>query len=129
MFGLFMPTEVKQTAAEVRGFLSANANLCRELVERQALALVHIKDKTVHSIRSDGMKPDQLALILISNVVGRELSTGMHHVYRGSLSMVGSELSSLWSKTVSEMQRRGYYSAEEAAEDMRWIKEQIQNAG
>ena len=126
---LFQPAEVKNTVAEIDAFLSQHAALCRDIIRTDAVRLANVKDKTVHSIRNDGLKPDQLALILITNVVGRHLTSGKHHTYRGVLGAVGVDMLKLWSAAVSAMQQRGYYSAEEAQEDMRWIQAEIKNVG
>ncbi len=83
----------------------------------------------MYSIRIDGMKPDHLALMLIANVIGDELSTGSYHVYRGVLGAVGNDMLKLWNATISALKERGYYSDAEVEEDMRWIREQISNAG
>ncbi len=60
-----------------------------DAVMEQALALAKNADRTVYSIRIGGLKPDQLALILIFNVLTRNLQSGHEHVYRGRLSIVG----------------------------------------
>jgi hypothetical protein len=100
------PYEVRLTVEEAQRLLGA-ANLCRDIVAPKVLALIRDADKTVYSIRIDRMKPDQLALMLITNVVGRELGSGIHHAYRGTLSMVGNDMRSLWHKAQKLMVERG----------------------
>jgi hypothetical protein len=126
---IFPPYEVKVTLAEIDDFLNENASLCKDVVRCEARSLAKVAEKTVHSIRIDHLKPDQLALILITKVLGRHLSSGWYHVYRGVLSMVGSDMLKVWSAAVARLKDQGYYSSEEADEDMRWIREQIKGVG
>ena len=83
----------------------------------------------MYSIRSDGMKPEQLALILICNVAGGYLSSGQHHTYRGVLSFIGNDMLEVWSKAIATLRDRGYYIDEQADDGMPWIREQIKQAG
>ncbi len=126
---LFKPAEVKNTASEIDAFLNQHASLCSAIIRTESTRLANIKEKTVQSIRNDGLKPDQLALILITNVLGHQLSSGQYHVHRGVLNAIGADMLKLWSAAVSTMQQRGYYSSEEAQEDMRWIQSEIKNVG
>ena len=126
---LFKSAEVKSTTSEIDAFLNQHASLCRAIIRADATKLANIKEKTIQSIRSDGLKPDHLALILITNVLGRQLTSGQYHVRRGLLNAIGSDMLKLWSAAVSTMQQRGYYSSEEAQEDMRWIQSEINNVG
>lgn len=95
----------------------------------EAVSLARSAEQTVFSIRIDGLKPDQLALILICNVLGRHLSSGEHHTYRGVLGFMGSDMLQLWTKAIATLRERGYYTDEQANDDMSWIKEQIKNVG
>ncbi len=74
----------------------------------EAITLARSAEQTVYSIRIDGMKPDQLALILICNVLGRYLSCGQHHTYRGVLSTIGHDMLELWAKAIATLRERGY---------------------
>lgn len=125
----FQPVEVKRTIQEIDAFLSKNAALSAEIIRNDAFALAKIKDKTVASVREDGLKYDQLALILITNVIGRHLSSGRYHVYRGALSNIGNDLLHAWRAAVEALKERGYYTTEEALEDMRWMLKEIESAG
>lgn len=124
---VFPPYEVRLTIEEIRSFL--DGAMCRPLVEPLAIALAKNAKRTIYSIRIDGMKPDRLALLLITNVIGEQISSGSHHTNRGNLSIIGSDLLRTWSAAVSRLKERGYYTDDEAKEDMRWIEEKIAGAG
>ncbi|MDO8374625.1 MAG: hypothetical protein Q7T39_22070 [Polaromonas sp.] len=125
---LLPPYEVRLTREEVRAFLS-NVGACRSIVERKVLGLASDAEKTVCSIRIDRMKPDQLALILITNVVGAELGSGTHHVYRGVLGAIGRDMQSLWTAAQTALLQRGYCDALEVEKDNAWLRDQIKAAG
>lgn len=125
----FPPYEVKLTKIEINTFLKSHGSLCVDLVLQEAMALANDAEKTVYSIRIDHMKPDHLALLIITNVAGRQLSGGWHHTYRGVLSMVGKDLLAVWTAAVMELKKRGYYSEAEVDEDMKWIHNQISQVG
>ena len=113
----------------INAFLDDLAPLCAPEVSREASALARNAGQTMYSIRTDRMKPDQLALIQICNVVGSHLSNGQHHVYRGTLSMIGQDMLTIWTAAISALRDRGYYTDEQADDDMVWIMEQISNVG
>ena len=123
------PEEVKLTVEQARRFLADEAGPSRRIVEPQVVARARETEKTVYSVRVDGQKPDQLALLLITNVLGFELGSGSYHVYRGVLSMVGKDMLEVWHSAQKVMEERGYATAQEIAEDNRWIDRQIKNAG
>lgn len=75
------------------------------------------------------MKPDQLALILISNVIGEELQSGSHHVYRGVLNMIGNDMRAVWGSVQRELLARGYCDEAEVAKDNEWLSRQINQGG
>lgn len=126
---IFQPIEVKRTIEEIDAFLSNNNFLSAEIIRNDALALAKTKKKTVASIREDKLKYDQLALILVTNVIGRHLSSGQYHVHRGAISSVGNDMLRIWTAAIEALKDRGYYTTEEALEDMRWMLKEIENAG
>lgn len=126
---LFSPYEVKLTVNEAKKFLNETAQLCKNTIEPEVITLAKDAEKTVYSIRIDQMKPDQLALLLITNVIGQLISSGSFHTYRGVLSLVGQDMLKVWHSAQKTMQERGYCSEEEVAEDNNWIKRQIAAAG
>lgn len=126
---ILQPKEVKRTCAEIEAFLNENASACAELVRSEAISLARQRRKTVASIREDGMSCDQLALVLITNVLGRQLSSGRYHLYQGTLGSVANDMLKVWRGAVETMIDRGYYTKEEGLKDMRWVVREIENAG
>lgn len=131
LWKLFPPYEVKLTVEEVKAFFKQREGLglSNSIIEPQVLALAKDAGKVVYTIRIDRMKPDQLALILITNVLGQHLGSGQHHIYRGVLSMTGNDMLALWHQVQSELLKRGYCSEAEVEKDNRWVREQIKGAG
>ena len=91
--------------------------------------LLKEKEKSLYSLREEGWPPNRLVLLLISNVTGELISSSQYHVYRGCLNMVGCEYLKFFNKAVSDMEKYGYISTEEAEDDRKWIKEQIEMWG
>lgn len=100
-----------------------------DTIREQALALAKNADRTVYSICIDGLKPDQLALILIFNVLTRNLQSGWHHVYRGLLTITGKDMLRLWHLTAKELVKRGYSTQAEYDADLKGLMEAIRSVG
>lgn len=128
LWKILPPYEVRLTIEEIEAFFS-EGEMCKDIVKPKAIALAKDAERTVYSIRIDGMKPDQLALTLISNVLGAELQSGSHHVYRGVLSTVGNDMKAAWHAVQRELQQRGYCNEDEVREDNEWLQRQIKKAG
>ncbi len=96
------------TCNDIEAFLRADNGLRLDVVRREALILANNTEKVLYSIRVDHMKPDQLALTLIYNVLTKQLQSGWQHSYRGVLSMIGQDMLRLWHITAKELVKRGY---------------------
>ena len=129
LWKIFPPYEVKLTQQELKSFLEQAAGVCRSTIEPEIVSLIKDAEKTVYSIRIDNMKPEQLALLLVTNVLGKHIGSGRYHTYRGVLNIVGSDMHKLWHSTQQTMVERGYSTEAEVAEDNLWIQKQIKNAG
>jgi len=70
-----------------------------------------------------------LIFLLITNVTANTLATGEYHVYRGRLSMTGQDLLNLFNYAVSELEKDGFCSSEDAEKNRQWIREEIQSIG
>lgn len=125
---LFPPYEVRLTVDEAKAFLSGAA-MCRPIIEPKVIALAKDAEKTVYSIRIDRMKPDQLALLLVTNVVGSELASGQHHTYRGVLGMMGKDILVVWHFAQKAKLERGYCTEADVERDNQGIQRQVQEAG
>jgi hypothetical protein len=126
---LFPPYEVRVTCRDIRAFLAADNGLCIEQIQKEALKLAEDTDKVLYSIRIDRMKPDQLALILIFNVLTSNLQSGWNHTYRGVLTVMGQDMLRLWHLTAKEMVRRGYSTTEEYTVDAEGLRDAIRSVG
>lgn len=129
LWKLFPPYEVKLTIEAIQAFLSDNAGFCRSLVEPAALALAKDAEKTVYSVRIEHMKPDHLALLIITNVLGAYICSGQYHTYRATLSIIGKDMLKVWHAAQGSMLKLGYASEAEVAEDNEWIQKQVKLAG
>lgn len=85
LWKIFPPYEVSLTQKELDSFLSKNAGNCLESIRSEIVSLIKDSEKTVYSIRIDNIKPEHLALLLTTNVIGNHISSGRYHVYRGLL--------------------------------------------
>lgn len=123
--------------AEVRAVLEAIDEVEQE---KDAEGLGQIKDlvvrevvedpeKTKHSITEDGLSPRTLAFLIMLNVLGRELTSGKYHIYRGVLSAAGERLLNLWAYAVQQQHKSGYYDAAAVRKDMDWIAREIKKVG
>jgi hypothetical protein len=126
---MFPPYEVKVTCHDIVALLQAENGLCIDQIRKEALTLAKNADKTIYSIRIDRLKPDQLALILIFNVLTQNLESGLYHGYRGVLTMIGQDMLRLWHITEKEMIKRGYYTEEQYAADTEGLIREIRSVG
>ncbi|HWG17779.1 MAG TPA: hypothetical protein VN678_07945 [Acidobacteriaceae bacterium] len=129
LWRLFPPYEVGVIRRDINTLLSADHGVCVGQVRNEALRLTKDMDRIVYSIRIDRVKPDQLALILIHNVLTRNLENGWNHVYRGTLSMIGHDMLRLWEVTAKEMVKRGYQTEEEYLADTSELQRAIREVG
>jgi len=123
------PLEVIQTREEIITFLDNNNNFATDLIKKEALVYADMTEQTVHTIRIDKMQPDELALILITNVIGIAIPSGNYHNYRGILNLQGSDMEKIWKLTVNKLYERGYYTKEKVDEDLEWLAKEIRIAG
>ncbi|MHB1793367.1 MAG: hypothetical protein ACYCPO_00230 [Acidobacteriaceae bacterium] len=128
-YRIFKPFEVRMTCNDIEAFLRADNGLCLDVVRREALILANNTDKVLYSIRIDHMKPDQLALTLIYNVLTKQLQSGWQHIYRGVLSMIGQDMLRLWHLTAKELVKRGYSTEAECNTEAAGLMNDIRSAG
>lgn len=126
---LIPPHEVKVTCRDIGAFLQADNGLCIDQIRKEAIILAKDTDKVLYSIQIDGLKPDQLALILIFNVLTRNLESGCYHGYRGVLTGIGQDMLRLWHVTEKEMIKRGYSTKDQYEIDTEGLMESIRSVG
>lgn len=136
LFSMFQkkPQEVKDTLAALDVVLNEIAGkgvlVLPDSVKTSVIKTVtEGEEKTIASIKQDGLSPRTLALLLLSNVLGSHLASGQFHIYRGVLSMPGTEMLKAFRFIVEELVKTGYHTNEAVQEDMEWVQRQIQNAG
>jgi hypothetical protein len=129
VYRVFKPFEVRVTCEDIDTFLRADNGLCVEEVRSGAMALAKNADKVMYSIRIDQMKPDQLALILIYNVLTRNLQSGAYHCYRGCLTSLGEDMLRLWRVTAKELVKRGYSTDFEYETEVAGLMGEIRSVG
>ncbi|WP_305965621.1 hypothetical protein [Marinobacter salsuginis] len=126
---LFPPYEVRLTIEEAKAFLGQSPGLSKNIIEPEVVSVAKDAEKTIYSVRIDRMKPDELALLLITNVIGRHLSSGQHHTYRGVLNMTGKDMLRVWHSAQKAMLERGFVTESRVEKDNNWVAEQVKNAG
>lgn len=126
---LNQPYEVKVTCQDIDAFLRADNGLCADQIRKEALVLAKNAERTMYSIRIDRLKPDQLALILIFNVLTRNLESGCYHGYRGILTGIGHDMLRLWHITEKEMVKRGYSTKDQYDIDAEGLMMSIRSVG
>ncbi|HSP30441.1 MAG TPA: hypothetical protein VLO13_00245 [Halomonas sp.] len=126
---LFPPYEVKLTIEEVKAYLDQSAGPSKCILEPEVVSIAKDAEKTIYSVRCDRMKPDELALLLIINVIGRHLRSGQHHTYRGVLNLTGKDMLRVWHTAQKAMLERGFVTESEVVKDNHWVMEQVKSAG
>lgn len=129
LWRIFPPIELTATKSNATSFVMAHTVATRDAVLNRIFHLLNDTERTVYSIRCDHLKPQHLALLLVSNVTSTMLQTGQYHTYRGVLNAQGSELLNLFILSVEFMLEGGFTSAEETEKDHQWILQQIREVG
>lgn len=123
------PPEVKRTVEAINEFRRQNEALAVDVATNAALVLARNAKPTVYTVRIEQVKPEHLALMLITEVTGKLLHSSSYHVNRGVLSIVGKDLRTLSVRAISEMRERGYCTETKANEELGWILKQIKEGG
>ncbi|WP_292448675.1 hypothetical protein [Methylibium sp.] len=123
------PREVRLTLNAIDAFLRQVGGPGGGVVRDSARQLAKEAERTVVSIRTEGMDPNDLALLLVSNAAGEMIRSGEHHVHRAKLSMLGTDLLRVFTAAVERRRELNYQSADEAADDVRWVQERVAEAG
>jgi hypothetical protein len=128
MFNIFgLPKEVKDTCHEIEsGILD---NRATSTIKSAAFNLAKDKENTIYSIKNDVLTLQVLAHILITNAIQTLIGSGSYHIHRGILNFLGKEMLASWDHSVDQLERLGRHSLEEAAEDKRWLRNEIKKNG
>ncbi len=72
---------------------------------------------------------DVLVYTTIKNLAGKYLQSGRYHVYRGTLSMQGQALKSLFVYSTKKLIDLGDFTTEQASEHLRMLENDIRGVG
>lgn len=128
VWDFFRCSEVRWIRAAISDFFSRN-HLTEDALVRLCLKAGSNADKAKYSIRVDGLKPQQIALIIIGNVAFSELVSGTHHVYRGVLSQVGKEYMRIFRQAGVESVNLGFDTKENVERDIEELQDIINRIG
>ena len=131
MFSIFESKHVKESVKAVKNIAAQNRDLlAADHVATRAISILkNEKQKTETTIKEDGVSYHGLALLVMSNVIFEELSSGQHHVYRGTLNMMGQSMRQLWSKVCAGLVEEGQSTHDEVKADTEALSDSISSSG
>ena len=115
---LFPPRDVRETVSYIRNFVKEHATFSRDIVEREAVRLAKQSNKTVTFVSKEFHHPEHLALLLITNVIGKEISG---RKYKRDQKLMARDMLQLWDRATRDMREKNYYSQREYERDCDWI--------
>jgi hypothetical protein len=96
---------------------------------KEALSIASQSDKTKYSFRVDGLKPQEIALIIIRNVAFHRLISGRYHSYRNTLSVSGQDYLKLFKDAISQSVIAGFTTENKAKKETEELLSFIKNLG
>ena len=124
------PREVRLTIKAARKFLDNNSWTSTGILNSEVSSLAkEDAERTIHVVRTGAMSPDHVALALVTIAINRHLGSGMHHIYRGALNMVGMDMLKVWRSAKKEIVERGYASEKDMETANSILMEDIKNVG
>ena len=124
------PREVRLTIKAARRFLDNNSGASADILNSEVLSLAkEDAERTIHVVRTGVMSPDHVALALVIIAINRHLGSGMHHIYRGALNLVGTDMLEVWRSAKKEIVGRGYASERDMDTANNVLMEDIKNVG
>jgi len=126
---LVPPREVSAIKSQVQVVLDKHAGTSRTVLERQIAMKIADVELMIYSVREKGWTPTNIAMMVTRNALEGLISSGQHHVYRGTLSGVGTDLLKTLKGVVSDMQTAGEMADVDMDDYFKSIHEQIQSAG
>jgi hypothetical protein len=96
---------------------------------KEALSTASQADKTKYSIRVDGLKPQEIALIIIRNVAFHKLISGRYHSYRNTLNISGKDYLKLFNDAIAQSVNAGFTTEKDAQEETEELLGVIKNLG
>lgn len=129
LFDLFVSAEVRWVREEIRNFFNQHNYFCSDSAMKEALSTAGQADKTKYSIRVDGLKPQEIALIIIRNVAFHKLISGRYHTYRNTLSTSGKDYLKLFNDAIAQSVSAGFTTEKDAQEEREELLAFIKNLG
>ena len=124
------PREVRLTIKAARKFLENNSGPSSSILISEVSSLAKADaERTIHVVRTAVMSPDHVALALVTIAINKHLGSGMHHIFRGALNMVGMDMLQVWRSAKKEIVERGYASEEDMETAYSILMEDIKNVG
>ena len=130
LWKLFPPYEVAATKKALSEFLDAHDGLARSCIEKITFQFLKRDPKTVvDAIRLDHKTPIHVALSIIVALLRIQLRSGNYHTYRGTLSMIGENMRSVWGAALKESVALGLVTPESAEEIRVELADEVRCAG
>ena len=129
IFDYFRSREVKWIRREVYSFFRRNKLMLHQNVLRACLKHSNNVEKAKYSINVEHMKPEHIALMIISNHAFDQIMYRDVYVYRGLLNFIGNQYKKLYISAVKEMESLGFISKEGSEKDVTEINITISRNG
>lgn len=131
MFSFFKSKHVKLSVEAAEQITKRNSNLLASAyVEKLTINILKsTKEKTEHSIKIDGLSYKALAFLVMSNVIYSELTSGKHHVYRGSLNALGKSIRQFWPIICDGLINESISTQDDVKKETRELDEEISFIG
>ena len=131
MLSIFGSKHVKNSVRAVNAIASENSGLlASNYVASRANEILKVeRRKTECSIDEDGLSYRGLAFLVIGNVIFNELSSGKHHIFRGTLNMIGKSMRQFWPVVCKGMIEEGLSDEESISVETKDLDASIQSAG
>lgn len=127
---IFQANEIKNVRRELESLLTTHAPLSSVTILPAALALLHRKkSEIVSDIRDQSMNSRDAACIVASSTIMVQLGSGQHHVYRGVLSTIGSDMLQAFNACIASLKSSGFYSEEQARNSTELVQQKIKSVG
>ena len=126
---LFPPRAVTEVKQHISALFNRHASICRPYLERCVAREANHAEFLVYAIEVKGSSPQTLALLIVRNALEEQLGSGQHHIYRGTLSEIGTDMLETLHGIIAEMKSAGEMADVNKDDYFQFIGEQIKLAG
>lgn len=99
------------------------------LVQSGVKALLRDAERVRYSIEDDRLEPRTLAYLLIHNVAMESLISGAHHIYQGTLGLVGQTVKETYLAANRKLVEVGFQDDEERSRSEAEVMREISEVG